>query len=334
VPESVSDKRVGIGFACAASEDIRAFWIAVRAVFPLMTDRLSGIREFVAVVEAGSFAQAAVRLNLSRSAVGKAVARLEARLGARLCHRTTRVLSLTEDGIAFHERCTRALKELEEAELAVESGRQTPAGKVRVTVPVIIGRRCVAPVLFDVARQHPALVLEMSFSDRPVDLIEEGYDLAVRNGALPDDPGLMSRALVRQRMTVCASPAYLAKHGRPATLADLSAHQAIDYAGPRYTRNWFFPGEQGSIKEIAMKGRIRLDDLEAIGDAAEAGFGLAWLPYWLIRRRIAAGELVPLFDDPAAEFTTSALWPKAPFLPLRVRVLIDALAARLPAMVG
>ena len=299
-----------------------------------MSDRLSGIREFVSAVEAGSFAAAGLRLNLSRSAVGKAVARLEARLGTRLCHRTTRALSLTEDGMAFYERCLKALKELEAAELAVESGRLEPVGKVQVTVPVVIGRRCVAPVLFDVARRYPALVLEMSFTDRPVDLIGEGYDLAVRNGALPDDPGLMSRALVRQRMTVCASPAYLAKHGRPATLADLEAHQAIDYANPRHTRSWLFPAERGALTEIAMKGRLRLDDLEAIADAAVAGLGLAWVPYWLIRSRLASGELVALFEDPAAEFTTSALWPATPFLPLRVRVLIDALAARLPAMMG
>jgi DNA-binding transcriptional LysR family regulator len=297
-----------------------------------MTDTLSGIREFVTVVEAGSFAAAAQRLNLSRSAVGKAVARLETRLGVRLCQRTTRVLSLTDDGLVYYERCIRALKELEAAELALESGRIEPAGKVRVTVPVVIGRHCVAPVLFDVARQHPAIVLEMSFSDRPVDLIEEGYDLAVRNGALPDDPGLMTRALARQRMTVCASPAYLAQHGIPATLADLSGHQAIDYANPRYTRSWLFPDSDGNTSEIAMKGRLRLDDLEAISDAAAAGLGLAWLPCWLIRARVAQGELVRLFDDTASEFTTSALWPRAPFLPSRVRVLIDALAERLPAM--
>jgi DNA-binding transcriptional LysR family regulator len=244
------------------------------------------------------------------------------------------VLTLTEDGLAFYERCTRALKELEDAELALESGRLEPVGKVRVSVPVAIGRHCVAPVLYEVVRRHPSLVLEMSFTDRPVDLIEEGYDLAIRNGALPDDPGLMSRALARQRITVCASPAYLEKHGRPASLADLPGHQAIDYANPRYTRSWLFPGDGGTVTEIAMKGRIRLDDLEAIGDAAAAGLGLTWLPYWLIRARIAKGELIPLFDDPAVEFTTSALWPRAPFLPLRVRVLIDALAARLPAMMG
>jgi len=300
-----------------------------------MTDRLSGIREFVTVVEAGSFAAAAARLNLSRSAVGKAVARLEARLGTRLCHRTTRVLTLTEDGLSFYERCVRALRQLEEAELALESGRAEPVGKVRVTVPVVFGRHCVAPVLYEVARKHSGLVLEIGFTDRPVDLVEEGYDLAVRNGALPDDPGLMTRTLARQRMTVCASPAYLEKQGGPATLTELPSHQAIDYAWRHYTRSWLFPDEQGGTTEIAMNARIRLDDLEAMCDAAAAGLGLAWLPCWLIRSRIAKGELFTLLDDlPKFEFNSSALWPRTPFLPSRVRVLIDALAARLPEMMG
>ncbi len=300
-----------------------------------MIDRLAGIREFVAVVEAGGFAAAAAKLNLSRSAVGKTVARLEDRLGVRLCHRTTRTLALTDDGKAFYEHCVRALAELEAAEAALEFGRTTPAGRVRVTVPVIFGRRCVAPILFDVAREHPQLTVEIAFSDRPVDLIEEGYDLAIRNGDLPETAGLMARRLARQRMTVCASPAYLEKHGRPTTLADLPAHQAIDYANAIRTRTWLFPDASGKMAEIRMKGRIRLDDLEAMTDAAIAGMGLAWLPCWLIRPHVASGELIPLLPDiPAAEFNSSALWPQAPIVPSRVRVLIDALAASLPGMMS
>jgi DNA-binding transcriptional LysR family regulator len=300
-----------------------------------MTDRLAGIREFVAVVEASGFAAAATRLNLSRSAVGKTIARLEERLGARLCHRTTRTLSLTDDGKAFYEHCVRALAELEAAEASLEFGRTVPAGRVRVAAPVIFGRRCVAPVLYGVARQHPGLILEIAFSDRPVEIIEEGYDLAVRNGNLPEASGLMTRSLARQRMTVCASPAYLEKHGSPATLADLPTHQAIDYANATRTRNWLFPDGKGKTIEVPMKGRIRLDDLEAMMDAAIAGMGLAWLPCWLIRSHVASGDLVPLLRDiPAMEFRSSALWPQSPVVPSRVRVMIDALAAELPAMMG
>ena len=182
---------------------------------------------------------------------------------------------------------------------------------------------------------HPGLVLEVAFSDRPVDLIDEGYDLAVRTGALPNDPELMTRVLARQRMTVCASPAYLERYGRPTTLADLSCHQAIDYANPRYARTWLLLDGAGRNVEVSMNGRLRFDDLDSISDAAKAGLGLAWLPCWLIRSRVANGELVRLFDDlPAPEFNSSALWPRTAFLPSRVRVVIDALAARLPAMMG
>jgi DNA-binding transcriptional LysR family regulator len=300
-----------------------------------MTDRLAGIHEFVAVVEAGGFAAAAARLNLSRSAVGKTVARLEARLGARLCHRTTRALSLTDDGQAFYERCVRMLAELEAGEAALESGRVEPSGKVRVTVPVVFGRRCVAPVLYEAARQHRQLKLEVSFTDRPVDLIEEGYDLAVRNGHLRNVAGLMTRTLARQRMTVCGSPAYLAERGRPVELEDLARHETIAYARASGATPWIFPDENGAMVEAPIDSRIRLDDLEAISDAATAGMGLAWLPCWLIRARVASGELVRVLDNRrAAEFNSSGLWPQSPFLPSRVRVLIDALAARLPAMMG
>jgi DNA-binding transcriptional LysR family regulator len=298
-----------------------------------MADRFSGIGEFVAVAEAGGFAAAAGKLNLSRSAVGKAVARLEARIGARLLHRTTRVVSLTREGEVFYEYCLGALSAIRAGEAGVESGKAEPVGKVRVTVPVIFGRRCVAPLLYEVAREHQGLTLEVAFSDRPADLIEEGYDLAVRNGPLPAATGLMTRTLARQRMTVCASPAYLALHGRPLTLAELASHQAIVYADAARERSWLFPDGRGRTVEVAANGRIRLNDLEAMGDAAAAGLGLAWLPCWLVRQRVASGELVRVLDElPAHELGSHALWPQAPFLPSRVRVLIDALATRLPAM--
>ncbi len=298
-----------------------------------MTDRLSGIQEFVATVEAGGFAAAAAKLHLSRSAVGKSVARLETRLGVRLFHRTTRVVKLTPDGHAFYEHCQNALATLKAGETALETGRAEPAGKVRVSVPVIFGRYCVAPVLFEVAARYPALILEIAFSDRPVDLIEEGYDLAIRNGPLPDTTELTQRALARQRMIVCASPSYLARRRAPMTLADLGGHEAIDYANPARTRNWLFPDGHGKVVEIPMHGRVRLDDLEAMADAAAMGMGLAWLPCWLVRPRIASGALVQVLEHlPSSQFDSSAVWPKAPSLPSRMRVVVDALAEKLPAM--
>lgn len=148
----------------------------------IMSEMMDGVEVFVAAVEAGSFAAAAVRLHLTRSAVAKTIGRMETRLDVRLFHRTTRSLALTEDGQGYYERCVRALDELRAGKAALDSGRNEAAGRLRVSVPVLFGRRCVAPVLTQLAAEHPKLELDLSFSDRPVDLIEDGFDLAIRNG--------------------------------------------------------------------------------------------------------------------------------------------------------
>lgn len=300
-----------------------------------MADRLNGVSVFVQAAEAGGFAQAGERLGLSRSAVGKAVARLEARLGARLFHRTTRSQSLTDDDQAFYERCVRALNELEAGAAALDLGRREPVGRLRVSMPVTFGRRCVAPILVDLARAHPGLRLDLAFSDRPVDLIEEGFDLAIRNGLAPDGAGLMSRRLSGQRMTVCASPAYLARRGTPASLEDLADHEAVLYSRGAKMRTWLFPDADGRLREATVPSRLRFDDLEAIAAAAVDGMGLAWLPCWLVAPCLARGELVRvLADEPGLVFDSYALWPQGPHLPSRVRVAIDALAARMPALMS
>jgi DNA-binding transcriptional LysR family regulator len=298
-----------------------------------MADRLTGVGIFVETVEAGGFSAAAARLNLSRSAVGKSVARLEQRLGARLFHRTTRSQSLTEDGQAFYERCLRALDELRAGEAALDSGRREAAGRLRVSMPVLFGRHCVAPILTRLAQKCPKLELSLSFSDRVVDLIEDGFDLAIRNGALADGPGLMARRIAHQRMAVCAAPAYLAARGAPGAIEDLRAHDCIAYFHAQSGRKgvWMFPREGQTPIEIAPDSRLRFDDLEATADAGAAGFGLVWLPCWLIRERLRSGELVRVLDDiPGFVFDVHAVWPRTPHLPLRVRLAIDALAAELP----
>ena len=195
----------------------------------MINERISGISTFVNVVEAGSFALAASRLRVTRSAVGKAIARLEHRLGVRLFHRTTRRQSLTDDGQAYYEHYVRALAELDAAEAAFENGRREPRGRLRISAPVLFGRYCVAPLLIGLARAHPQLELELSFSDRVVDLAEEGFDLGIRVGRLPDSATLVARQLGVQRMGICASPAYLARHGCPRTIEDLAGHAGIVY---------------------------------------------------------------------------------------------------------
>lgn len=296
-----------------------------------MRDSLDGVDIFVAAVESGSFASAAERLHLTRSAVAKTIARIEARLEVRLFHRTTRSQSLTEDGQLYYERCARALEELRAGEAALDSGRREASGRLRVSVPVLFGRRCVAPVLARLAADHPRLELDLSFSDRPVDVIEDGFHLAIRNGEIAEGDGLMTRTISLQRMTVCAAPGYLATRGRLETLEDLESHTGIVYGRAGRIRTWQFPVGDRQVREATPPSRLRFDDLEAIADAAEAGHGLAWLPCWLIRERVRAGLLVPLLETvPRLVFRTHALWPEAPHLPLRVRLAIDALAAALP----
>jgi DNA-binding transcriptional LysR family regulator len=300
-----------------------------------MSDRLQGIDAFVQAVEAGSFARAAERLGLTRSAVGKTIARLEHRLGVRLFHRTTRQQSLTEDGQAYYEHCLRALAELESAEASLESGRNIPSGRLRVSAPALFGRYCVAPVLLDLARQHPRLALEMTLDDRVVDLVDEGFDLAIRIGRLPDSASLTARKLGTQRMAICASPAYLAAHGKPKRVDELDRHTGILYSRPGHEAPWRVLDTDGEAREVRIRSRLRFDDLQTITDAAIAGAGLAWLPCWLAMRHIRTGELALVMD--ARRVLGSdihAVWPQGRYLPAKVRTAIDTLVERVPVMMG
>lgn len=294
-----------------------------------------GLSIFVEAVEAEGFAAAATRLNLSRSAVSKTVARLERTLGVRLFHRTTRALSLTEDGQAFYEHCLRALTEIRNGVAALDHGRREVAGRLRITAPVLFGRHCVSPLLVDLARRHPRLELELGFSDRLSDPVEDGFDLAIRSGPLDQWPGLMVRRIARQSMLLCASPDYLAARGEPRRPDDIPDHDGIVYGRAGRVKGWGFPTPDAPDREFHPRARLRFDDLEAIADAATAGMGLAWLPCWLVRERVATGELKPLLPGaPTTVFPIHAVWPQSPHLPLRIRAAIDMLAANLPAMTG
>lgn len=303
-------------------------------------DRLASMAAFVKAVDLGSFAAAAAALDLSAPMVGKHVRLLEERLGVRLINRTTRRQSVTEFGRAYYERCRTVLAEIEATDaLAADQGSE-PRGKLRVTLPVLFGRRCVAPVLIGLARRYPMLEIELSFTDHLIDLTDSGHDLAVRNlasdkGQLGDQAGVMARRVARQHMLVCAAPSYLKKHGKLRRLDDLDQHQAILYSRAGRVRPWYFPRENGSALAVVPPSRIRLDDLDAIADAAATGMGLAWLPYWLVREHIDAGRLVPLMQaQPGLAYDSYALWLQTPYLPLKVRLAVDALAAALPKMMG
>ena len=298
-------------------------------------DRLNGIEAFVQAAEAGSFALAAERLRLTRSAVGKSIARLEARLGVRLFHRTTRQQSLTDDGQAYYDRCVRALAELQAAEAELDSGRREPQGRLRVTAPLVFGRHCVAPVLRELAGRYPQLEVDISFSDRVVDLIDEGYDLGIRVGDPPDSSSLAARRLGLQTMGIGASPAYIAAHGRPVTAQEMQAHAGIIYRRGGQDKAWTMQDEDGRATQLRLRPSLRLDDLQAIADAAIAGAGLAWLPCWMLARYVGTGELeVLMHGDQLAAHEVHAVWPQARHLPSKTRAAIDALAARVPAMLA
>jgi len=297
-------------------------------------DRLTSMVVFVKAAELGSFSAAARAVGLSAPMVGKHVLFLEERLGAPLLRRTTRRQSLTDLGRIYYERCKRVLAEAEAADAVAAEQLGEAYGRLRVTAPVLFGRKCIAPVLISLAHQHPRLELEMSFTDRLTDLLAGDYDLAVRNGVPPDSPDIMARRVFRQEMVVCAAPAYLAAKGAPGALAELGGHEAILYSRSGYSRGWIFPrGDEDRPVEISPRSRVRLDDLDAIVEAAEAGHGLAWLPLWLVRERLERGTLQRVLEDhPGLVIESHALWLRTPHLPPRIRVAVDALVEALPAL--
>jgi DNA-binding transcriptional LysR family regulator len=304
-----------------------------------MNERLDGIEVFVAVVEAGNFAAAADKLKLTRSAVGKSVARLEARLDTRLFHRTTRSHSLTQQGQCYYERCRRALDELTAAGEELEAGRQEPLGRLRLTMPLIIGRLLIAPLLFELGERHPQLTFDITYSDRRVDLIEEGIDLAIRSGVLDDSTTLAARPLGRQVMAVYASPRYLAEHARPTSYDDLVAqrasHRFVGYARGGWRQPWrFASADDAAIPGMfEIESRFVCDSLDVVMDGAIAGWGLARVPVWMAAREVEAGRLVRVFDEPTPfGYELNAIWPRMKTLPMKVRVVIDLLLERLPAL--
>ena len=300
-----------------------------------MGQRLQGIEEFVAAVEAGSFALAAQRLHVTRSAVAKSIARLEARLDTRLFLRTTRSQSLTEEGHGYYERCRRVLEELDAAEALTDVARSTATGLVRLTMPAMLGRLKIGPLLLALARRHPQLSLELGFTDRRVDLVEEGVDLAIRIGELPDSAGLVARRVGTQWMVLCAAPAYLAERGHPRSVAELmnSGHEAVLYARDGQATVWRFRDEAGEVIDITPPSRLRCDSAEVLLEAAIGGMGLVRLPAWLAADALAAGTLVRVFMEPQPfGFPLHVIRAQGRYLPFKTRVVIDWLAEQLPPL--
>ncbi|MDT3251372.1 LysR family transcriptional regulator [Serratia sp. root2] len=294
----------------------------------ISSERLHAIRAFVQAVQAGGFSRAAEQLGLSRSTVGKAVARLEQRLQVRLFQRTTRSLSLTDEGQLFYDDCLKALAALEAAESQLAARARTPEGRLRVSLPVLFGQKWVLPPLLALTDRYPQLHLEALFSNRASDLAEEGIDLAVRIGAPGDAAAITARLLGEQKQILCAAPAYLARQGEPGAVAELLQHQAIGMLRDGRSQPWQLLDPQGKTQRLQPPARLRLGNMEAVLGAACAGHGIAMLPRWLAHDALTVGtlrEILPGSCGPG--LAINVVWLKGTAMPLRVRVAIDALLA-------
>lgn len=300
----------------------------MNSLIMMTQDRLKGITPFVASVEQGSFTAAAESLHLTSSAVSKSVARLEARLGSQLFERTTRRLTLTDAGQAFYETCTRVLNELLEAESVLAAQRSIPVGRLRIAVSQTYGRMQVAPLLNQFCLQNPEMQISLSFSDRFVDLFEEGIDIAIRIGGLADyPPSLGYRILGSERLIFCASPAYLAQHGTPSSLQELSTHRAIVYDRvDGSTSPWHVKSADGRIATKTVPHRMALGDGESQVAAVVAGLGVAQMATWLMEKQLESGELVQLLPELTVKgLPLTVVWPRKKQLTPKVAALLAAL---------
>ncbi|KVE26556.1 LysR family transcriptional regulator [Burkholderia singularis] len=291
-------------------------------------DNLNGIVAFVRTAETLSFVAAGRKLGVSASAVGKTIAKLEHTLGVRLFHRTTRKVTLTDEGRHFHERCHRILEELRDAQAAVSQSAQTPRGRLRVSLPVI-GYRFLLPVLPEFKRRYPEVELDLDFNDRLVDVVDGGFDAVIRSGTLADS-SLMSRRLGPFRFVLCASPAYLTQAGTPRTLRDLGTHGCVRYRFPTTGKlqPWALLPDGGEPPNL--RTAMTCNNMEALRAAVIAGFGIGYMPDFLAHDALEQRKLATVLDqysiDPG-QF--SVLWPSSRQLSPKVRVFVDFICERL-----
>nr|WP_315593644.1 LysR family transcriptional regulator [uncultured Cupriavidus sp.] len=289
-----------------------------------LPENLGGIATFVATATSNSFTEAAARLGVSKSAVGKSVAKLEDRLGVQLFHRSTRKLALTTDGEALYAACSAALSEIAAAQQALARGEQAPSGPLRVDMPVSFGRKFMMPALSMIAKEHPGLELTLTFSDHLVDPIDEGVDLQVRFGEIQDSSDLVARFLVRLRRVLCAAPDYLESHGVPRTLEDLDAHVGIVMLRRRQPLEWSFAIGEREVRYLPPV-RHNIGDGDALIDAAVSGLGICQFPHALVREHIDAGRLITVLDSHATEVNVHVLWPRTARMRPKIRYTVDRL---------
>lgn len=295
-------------------------------------NRFVAMEAYVRVVERGGFSAAAQELRISRAMVSRHVQDLETHLGARLLHRTTRKVSLTEAGRVYYERSAHLLQELSAADSEVGELHARPRGTLRVNGPVVFGVRHLAPLVAEYMAAYPEVNIELTLNDRTVDLVEEGFDMAVRIGALGDS-SLMARRLAPCRLVVVASPAYLARHGTPMVPEELSRHDCIRYMFGEGGDVWNFRGPQGQVA-VRVQGRLRTNNGDAMRIAALQGAGLAVVPTFIVSDELLSGALVTVLAGwrGADEFAVHAVYPPGRNPSAKLRSFIDFLVPRFGEM--
>ena len=291
-------------------------------------DRFRAITAFVRIVETGSLAAAARRLDVSVSALSRLLAELESHLGTRLIHRTTRRLALTETGRAFYERAVQLTADLAEAEEAVSSAAVAPRGTLRLTSSAAFGTGYLASAIADFRLQYRDLRFEVELSERAVDLVDEGLDLAIRIGPIGSQ-ALIGRRIADAHIVCCASPAYLERHPAPTTPADLAAHECLIYEYAAGGAQWSFVDPAGATQTVRVAGSARANNGAMLAALAISGAGIAYEPDFIVAPAVRAGRLVPLLRGYAPpSIAIHAMYPSRRHLSAKVRTFVDFLVAR------
>ena len=288
-------------------------------------DLTGPMQTFVRVVDAGSFTAVASQMNTTQPTISRQIAALEEHLGARLMTRTTRTLTLTDDGRAFYDHALRVLEALGEAENAVGRRRSKPSGMLRIATPVVFGRLHIVPRLPSFLSRYPDVAIDLVMSDTFTDLAEQGIDLAIRVGEI-SDPGLIAKRIGLVRRVTVGSPAYLKARGTPRTPSDLADHDCIVYTRLATGSRWIFESPSGPLV-VDVKGRYRADNSEAVREGVIAGLGIAVIPAFAFTAEIGSGKVrVLLKDHEPKRLPMHAVYPSRRFVPLKVRAMIDYLA--------
>ena len=286
--------------------------------------RLEEMQNFVRIVEAGSISRAATQMGVAKSAVSRRLRELEARLGVQLLNRTTRRSSLTEAGRGYHQRALQILDDVSELDALTGNASADLSGELKIAAPLSFGLQHMAPAINEFAERHPALRIHLEFTDRHIDLVEEGFDIAVRVADLKDS-SLVARRLTTIRGCLCASPDYVKRKGDPATPSDLKKHRILQYAQRRNVA-WRFVGPDGKNEQVQLSSNLLADNGDFLCQAACQGLGIALLPTFIAGHDLRAGNLIPVMTDyRLGTLDAWALWPRTRHLSRRVRMLVDHL---------